>query len=154
MKRLSRKEVNALDIEDSIHMLFNNLNESGEINEFENHDDEDSDESDANGKISRSIAEEKYRKYENKIKEFQSKLSLRDELLETLRKAYYRDVITIKDDLLGKEKRHDILPVLYSLPSTDLADTFPLRTPNETYLRIHSCKECGGHAEVVHTEVL
>lgn len=109
------------------------------------------------------------------------KLSRRNQVLEVIRRAYYRDVIIIKEELrqyggkLGHAgsaaslrgempklqrtpSRQIGAPVsndggLSSVPSVDLREALPLFAPSETMLQVHPCETCGGHLELVHGEV-
>ncbi|KAL3673371.1 hypothetical protein V7S43_001087 [Phytophthora oleae] len=110
------------------------------------------------------------------------KLSRRNQVLEIIRRAYYRDVITIKEELrqyggkLGHPGSTSLLrgeiPKLQrtpsrhvstgssgtidgglsSVPSVDLREVLPLFAPFETTLQMHPCETCGGHLELVHGE--
>ncbi|KAG1693130.1 hypothetical protein DVH05_023910 [Phytophthora capsici] len=111
------------------------------------------------------------------------KLSRRNQVLEVIRCAYYRDVITIKEELrqYGGKLGHTGPPSLMrgevpklqrassrhistgssgavdgglsSVPSVDLREVLPLFAPFETTLQVHPCETCGGHLELVHGEV-
>ncbi|POM74832.1 Hypothetical protein PHPALM_8146, partial [Phytophthora palmivora] len=109
------------------------------------------------------------------------KLSRRNQVLEIIRRAYYRDVLIIKEELrqsggkLGPmesmtlqrgeipklqrtQSRHvstesgTIDGGLSSVPSVDLREVLPLFAPSETVLQVHPCESCGGHLELVHGE--
>lgn len=100
------------------------------------------------------------------------KLARRNEVLEVIRRAYYRDVIVIKEELHQKEARVALRgdqvkasqvstrqvrggPLdggLSSVPSVDLREVLPLFAPSETVLQVHPCETCGGHLELVHGE--
>ncbi|ETP46629.1 hypothetical protein F442_07124 [Phytophthora nicotianae P10297] len=106
------------------------------------------------------------------------KLSRRNQVLEVIRRAYYRDVLVIKEELRqnGGKLNHvgssasipklQRLPSsqviagasvsidggLSSVPSVDLREVLPLFAPSETVLQIHPCETCGGHLELVHGE--
>ncbi|RLN87646.1 hypothetical protein BBJ28_00001122 [Nothophytophthora sp. Chile5] len=105
------------------------------------------------------------------------KLSRRNQVLEVIRRAYYRDVIIIKEELrqhggkLGNPAvltargaalhRNGSFPTpsgvpdggLSSVPSVDLRDVLQLFAPSETVLQVHPCESCGGHLELVHGEL-
>jgi hypothetical protein len=109
------------------------------------------------------------------------KLSRRNQVLEVIRRAYYRDVIVIKEELrqhggkLGastaflRSEAPKLLRTpsrqistgssgsldggLSSVPSVDLREALPLFAPSETMLQVHPCESCGGHLELVHGEV-
>ncbi|KAE9100699.1 hypothetical protein PF006_g22847 [Phytophthora fragariae] len=108
------------------------------------------------------------------------KLSRRNQVLEVIRRAYYRDVIIIKEELrqyggklghmgsaaslrgeMPKLQRTPSRQIgsssstdggLSSVPSVDLREALPLFAPNETMLQVHPCETCGGHLELVHGE--
>eukprot|EP00985_Skeletonema_marinoi_P029220 scaffold27217_cov175-Skeletonema_marinoi.AAC.3 len=60
------------------------------------------------------------------IDNLQGRLARRNDLLDVIRKAYYRDVIAIKEYLLTAEKQGIVVDtdtaVLSSLPSIDLRE--------------------------------
>ncbi|EEY65996.1 uncharacterized protein PITG_03531 [Phytophthora infestans T30-4] len=100
------------------------------------------------------------------------KLSRRNQILEVIRRAYYRDVLVIKEELRqnGRKAGHvgsipklqrmpssqesstSIDGGLSSVPSVDLREVLPLFAPSETVLQLHPCETCGGHLELVHGE--
>ena len=91
------------------------------------------------------------------IDNLQGRLARRNDLLDVIRKAYYRDVIAIKEHLLTAEKQGIVVDtdtaVLSSLPSIDLReDGFRLFAPHECELRVRPCHECGGQLEIIHRE--
>ena len=89
------------------------------------------------------------------IDNLQGRLARRNDLLDVIRKAYYRDVIAIKEYLLTAEKQGIVVDtaVLSSLPSIDLRqDGFRLFAPHECELRVRPCHECGGQLEIIHRE--
>ncbi|KAL7691213.1 hypothetical protein Plhal304r1_c010g0040701 [Plasmopara halstedii] len=105
------------------------------------------------------------------VEMLRGKLSRRNQILEVIRRAYYRDVIVIKEELRQKEStislhgnsvklqqalssqnRAAIDGGLSSVPSVDLRDVLPLFAPSETMLQVHPCETCGGHLELVHGE--
>ncbi|GMF35520.1 unnamed protein product [Phytophthora fragariaefolia] len=106
------------------------------------------------------------------------KLSRRNQILEVIRRAYYRDVIIIKEELrqhggklghtgslrgeIPKLQRTPSRQIgastsieggISSVPSVDLREVLPLFAPSETVLQVHPCETCGGHLELVHGEV-
>lgn len=93
---------------------------------------------------------------ELQLEDLKGRLYRRNEMIEALRRAYYRDVITIKQQLVRKENDPEgYIPddQLEGIPSPDLRNTLPLFSPSNTYLHIHPCKECGGTVELIHSEV-
>ncbi|KAF0719885.1 Aste57867_717 [Aphanomyces stellatus] len=79
------------------------------------------------------------------------RLNRRNVLIDVIRRAYYHDVVVVKEGLLAKEAGGSDERVA-ALPSVDLRDTLPLFAPSETFLRVHQCEKCGGTVELVHGE--
>ncbi|RHY02407.1 hypothetical protein DYB25_007170, partial [Aphanomyces astaci] len=79
------------------------------------------------------------------------RLNRRNVLIDVIRRAYYHDVVVIKEGLLAQEAGGSDERV-NALPSVDLRDTLPLFAPSETYLKVHPCEKCGGVVELVHGE--
>ncbi len=82
------------------------------------------------------------------------KLIRRNELLDVIRRAYHRDVISIKEYLLDAEQKglsSIDANALASLPSIDLRG-FLLFAPQECELNVLPCNECGGQLEIIHRE--
>lgn len=84
------------------------------------------------------------------------RLKRRTDLINELRKAYLRDVISIKG-FLQEMLSHDERKSLYelwknSLPSIDIRQHLMLYSPHETSLNMLSCDCCGGSIEIVHHE--
>ena len=82
------------------------------------------------------------------------KLLRRNELLDVIRRAYHRDVISIKENLLDAEQKglsSIDANALASLPSIDIRG-FLLFAPQECELNIRPCHECGGQLEIIHRE--
>ncbi|ETV64447.1 hypothetical protein, variant [Aphanomyces astaci] len=79
------------------------------------------------------------------------RLNRRNMLIDVIRRAYYHDVVVIKEGLLAQEAGGSDERV-NALPSVDLRDTLPLFAPSETYLKVHPCEKCGGVVELVHGE--
>ena len=89
------------------------------------------------------------------IQNLQGRLARRNDLLDVIRKAYHRDVLAIKEYLLGAEKEGRVIDttVLSSLPSIDLREGgFRLFAPQECELRVRPCHDCGGQLEIIHRE--
>lgn len=84
------------------------------------------------------------------------KLARRNQIIEVIRRAYYHDVVVVKEELRNMKHpstAHSGDDKLSSVPSVDLRDVLPLFAPSETVLRVHPCEACGGHLELVHGEV-
>ncbi len=88
------------------------------------------------------------------IGNLQGRLARRNDLLDIIRKAYHRDVLSIKQYLLEAEKEGLLVnkTALSSLPSIDLKEGFPLFAPHECELRVRPCETCGGQLEIIHRE--
>ncbi|KAL4151997.1 hypothetical protein PRNP1_008932 [Phytophthora ramorum] len=119
---------------------------------------------------------------QQQLEMLRGKLSRRNQVLEVIRRAYYRDVITIKEELrqhggklvhmgsmasfrgespklqrtpsrqIGGGSSGPVDGGLSSVPSVDLREMLPLFAPSETMLQVHPCESCGGHLELVHGE--
>lgn len=96
---------------------------------------------------------------ELQLEMLRGKLARRNQIIEVIRRAYYHDVIVVKEELRnGSKQQSSTGPAaaedkLSSVPSVDLRDVLPLFAPSETVLRVHPCTTCGGHLELVHGEV-
>ena len=92
------------------------------------------------------------------IDDLRSRLSKRNALLDTIRKAYHRDVIAIKEHLIDLASRdilpdnHDVHSFLCTVPSIDVRPTLSLFAPQECDLELHPCHSCGGQLEIIHRE--
>lgn len=95
---------------------------------------------------------------ELQLEMMRGKLARRNEIIEVIRRAYYHDVVIVKEELRSlKTQPRDVTASsedrLTGIPSVDLRDVLPLFAPSETVLRVHPCETCGGHLELVHGEV-
>jgi chromosome segregation ATPase len=82
------------------------------------------------------------------------KLIRRNQLLDVIRRAYHRDIVSIKEYLLDAEQKglsSIDANALASLPSIDLRG-FLLFAPQECELNVLPCNECGGQLEIIHRE--
>ena len=92
------------------------------------------------------------------IDDLRSRLSRRNALLDTIRKAYHRDVIAVKEHLIDLASRdilpnnHDAHSFLCTIPSIDIRPTLSLFAPQECDLELHPCNSCGGQLEIIHRE--
>jgi chromosome segregation ATPase len=76
-------------------------------------------------------------------------------LLDTIRKAYLRDVVVIAEELRRKKhqgNRYEPSATLDSMPMLDLQDCLMLFAPTEAALSIKPCVTCGGTMELIHLE--
>jgi len=85
------------------------------------------------------------------------RLKRRNLVIDAIRKAYLRDVVTVKQHLLKKIENPEYDPsqsteLVHRIPSLDLRPTLELFAPVECSLRVRSCESCGGQLEVVHRE--
>lgn len=93
------------------------------------------------------------------------RLARRNQIIEVIRRAYYQDVILVKEELRHRSLNHQQPQAagvheaaiaddrLAGVPSVDLRDALPLFAPAETVLMVHPCETCGGHLELIHGEV-
>lgn len=79
------------------------------------------------------------------IENLRAKVARRNALLDIIRKAYHRDVISIKEAF-------ENMPTLEALPSIDLREGFHIFAPQECELRVRPCHECGGQIDLIHRE--
>lgn len=107
------------------------------------------------------VESSKHHSLELQVEMLRGKLSRRNMIIEVIRRAYYHDVILVKEelrqtkltsgkDLPPQQHNEDRLSVV---PSVDLRDALALFAPAETVLQVHPCESCGGHLELVHGEV-
>ncbi|TYZ69116.1 hypothetical protein PybrP1_008866 [[Pythium] brassicae (nom. inval.)] len=103
---------------------------------------------------------------ELQVEMLRGKLARRNVIIEVIRRAYYHDVIVVKEELrharLAPPSRessassglllHSAEERLSAVPSVDLRDALQLFAPAETVLQVHPCASCGGHLELVHGE--
>jgi hypothetical protein len=85
------------------------------------------------------------------------RLQRRTDLINEMRKAYLRDIISIKSFLgefcLTTEERKELFyQWKSSVPTIDLRQHFMLYSPHETSLNMLPCEACGGSVEIVHHE--
>lgn len=92
------------------------------------------------------------------IEDLRARLDRRNLLLDTIRKAYHRDVIAVKEHLIDLSSR-DLLPnnrdahsFLSSVPSLDVRPALLLFAPQECELELRPCHTCGGQLEIIHRE--
>lgn len=123
-------------------------------------DDDSSDDSE-------DVESAKHHSLELQVEMLRGKLARRNVIIEVIRRAYYHDVIIVKEELrhaklgLGSTSSSSgnvLQPQpgddrLSAVPSVDLRDALPLFAPSETVLQVHPCETCGGHLELVHGEV-
>lgn len=119
----------------------------------------------------------KHHSLELQLDMLRGKLARRNMIIEVIRRAYYHDVIVVKEELrhVGKQQQHPVVSResasnhsarsqpqqqqqgmedrLAAVPSVDLRDALQLFAPAETVLQVHPCDTCGGHLELVHGEV-
>lgn len=92
------------------------------------------------------------------IDDLRSRLFRRNQLLDTIRKAYHRDVIAVREYLIDLSDRgilpnnQDVHSFLSSVPSLDIRPALLLFAPQECELELHPCHTCGGQLEIIHRE--
>jgi chromosome segregation ATPase len=83
------------------------------------------------------------------------RLVRRGYLLDTIRKSYLRDVVTVAEELRRKKCQgsdYEPNPSLDVMPGLDLKECIMLFDPDETALNIIPCDSCGGTVELIHLE--
>ena len=77
-------------------------------------------------------------------------------MIDAIRKAYLRDVVTIKQQvILSKEDPnfdHENTTLKHRIPSLDMRPTLDLFAPAECSLKVKPCDGCGGSLEIIHRE--
>jgi hypothetical protein len=91
------------------------------------------------------------------VSALQGRLKRRNLVIDAIRKAYLRDVVTVKHELLQSEqdagyRASESTQLVHRVPSLDLRPTLELFAPAECSLRVRPCETCGGQLEVVHRE--
>mmetsp|Transcript_18210 Transcript_18210/g.28349 ORF Transcript_18210/g.28349 Transcript_18210/m.28349 type:complete len:746 (-) Transcript_18210:599-2836(-) len=98
------------------------------------------------------------------VANLREKLKRRNTILDTIRKAYHRDIITVKECLYRIQRDENenvcnsiskkIMANLESLPSLDIRRNINLRlfAPDDCDLRLNNCYSCGGSLDIVHKE--
>lgn len=145
-------------------------------------DDGEASQAEDSGEDSEDVESSKHHSLELQVEMLRGKLARRNMIIEVIRRAYYHDVIVIKEELRHVGKQQPVVnngresvsthsarsqPQLQSqqqqqqgledrlaaVPSVDLRDALQLFAPAETVLQVHPCGTCGGHLELVHGEV-
>jgi hypothetical protein len=90
------------------------------------------------------------------IKLLKDRLVRRTTIIDEIRKAYLRDVISIKHvirDVLNENEREEVFKQYESnLPSLDLKEGIQLHAPFKVELQLKICNECGGHLELINRD--
>mmetsp|Transcript_6461 Transcript_6461/g.13579 ORF Transcript_6461/g.13579 Transcript_6461/m.13579 type:complete len:776 (+) Transcript_6461:582-2909(+) len=86
------------------------------------------------------------------INHLRGRLERRNAILDAVRKAYHRDVITIKEHLYRAKSNTGQDPLPSTIPSIDLRPALKLYAPEECELRLKPCYSCGGQLEIVHRD--
>ncbi len=92
------------------------------------------------------------------VSALQGRLKRRNLVIDAIRKAYLRDVVTIKKELLAKEENpesysaNSSTALVHRVPSLDMRPTLELFAPAECSLRVKPCETCGGQLEIIHRE--
>ena len=83
------------------------------------------------------------------------RLKRRNLVIDAIRKAYLRDVVSVKNEVLAKEtdpSSYDPANLTARIPSLDMRPVLELFAPSECSLRVKPCESCGGQLEIVHRE--
>lgn len=97
---------------------------------------------------------------QDEISSIRARLHRRNLVIDTIRNAYHKDVLLVKEQLMkatdriSKSDGYEVIDrnVLNSIPSIDLRPALDLFSPNECELRLKPCYSCGGRLEIVHRE--
>ena len=89
---------------------------------------------------------------QHEVKDLEKRLQRRTLLVDTLRTAYLKDVVTLKhvltDVLSSDERRAAVSEYNSRLPSVDLRRALQLYGPKDAELRVLPCAACGGVVDV------
>jgi hypothetical protein len=89
---------------------------------------------------------------ETKFKSYENRLKRRNELINIIRTAYLRDIISMKhiiNKILTENERKEVIQQWEeSIPSLDLKQPIELYSPKETEFRFIPCVTCGGNVEI------
>lgn len=94
------------------------------------------------------------------ITNLREKLKRRNSILDTIRKAYHRDIVTVQECLHRIQNdeniciSREIMANIEALPSLDVRRNIDLKLfgPDDCQLRLNGCYSCGGTLEIVHRE--
>ena len=109
------------------------------------------------------------------VQQLRDRLHNRNLMLDVIRKAYYSDIVLIRNCILNNDRKDknckskselntftsELNPhrdekkendFVSSLPSIDLRTILPLFAPRDCGLCIKPCYTCGGQLEIVHNE--
>jgi hypothetical protein len=110
-------------------------------------------ESDADSK---STSSDKDEGTPNNSEYYKFVLNRRIMIIEDMRKAYLRDVVTLKQIvtnlLIEKERKEVLQQHLSFLPSVDLSKALSLYAPEDAHLTVHPCEKCGGHLDIMFSD--
>ncbi len=94
-----------------------------------------------------------YEQLSQSVKELKARLNRRNRVLEDVRVAYLKDVVTIKhwihQVLSESEKLEVFRQVEQNLPSVDLTEPLILHAPKDAEFRVKPCESCGGRMDIV-----
>ena len=81
-----------------------------------------------------------------------SRLNKRLRILDEVKGAYLRDIVTMRnvlDEVLTKEEREEVFSEWkLALPSVDMNGPLGLYSPKASAIQMKSCESCGGHVEL------
>ncbi|GMH47176.1 hypothetical protein TrVE_jg3062 [Triparma verrucosa] len=90
------------------------------------------------------------------ISDLLGRLKRRNLVIDAIRKAYLKDVVTIKHQIMLSKKDPNFDPenteLKHRLPSLDMRPTLDLFAPAECSLKVKPCDGCGGSLEIIHRE--
>ena len=80
-------------------------------------------------------------------------MNRRTEVIEELRKAYLKDVVTMKliiSNVLHDGERESVMHQYNAyLPSVDLRAALPLHNPDKAHMLVKPCESCGGQLDIL-----
>lgn len=93
-----------------------------------------------------------YGETQHEVRDLEKRIQRRTLLVDTLRTAYLKDVVTLKhvlmDVLTSEERRAAVSEYNSRLPSVDLRRPLQLYGPKDAELRVLPCAACGGVVDV------
>ena len=103
------------------------------------------------------VSDEALSSLQFEVDSLRGRLKRRNLVIDAIRKAYLRDVVTIKHHLIRSKEDPAYDPgsdseLVHRLPSLDMRPTLELFAPAECSLKVKPCEQCGGALEIIHRE--
>ena len=93
-----------------------------------------------------------YDESQYEVQDLEKRIRNRTKLLELMRTAYLKDIVTLKhvlNDVLSSDERRNVIEEYNQrLPSIDLRQPLRVFAPKNAEMRLKPCKECGGHVDI------